>query len=75
MGWRTATTFFPRSLRIRARNRVVWDFPAPVRTAVTAITGLVDSSIVRVAEQRPKLEPQPMTRLAWCMTYSCETSE
>ena len=50
--------------------RLVWDLPTPVRTAVTAITGLVEGSMVRGAEQTPKWAPQAMTRLALSMTYS-----
>ncbi len=47
---------------------MVCDLPTPVRTAVIAITGLVDGIMVRVAEQTPKWAPQPITRLAMFIT-------
>jgi hypothetical protein len=39
-----------------------------VRTAVIAMTGLVDGIIVFTAEQTPKCGPHPMTRLATFIT-------
>jgi hypothetical protein len=55
--------------------RVVCDLPTPVRTAVIAINGLLDSIIVRVAEWMPKCGPHPTTSLPLLMTYSKGTSE
>ena len=47
---------------------MVWDLPTPVRTAVTAITGLLEATMVLVAEQMPKWAPQATTRLPLSMT-------
>ena len=41
MGCRMLTTFLPASRSMVWILRVVWLLPAPVRTAQTAITGLV----------------------------------
>ncbi len=49
--------------------------PDPVRTAHTAITGRLDSSIVCRGPRSMKLAPAARLRLARCITYSCETSE
>lgn len=56
MGWRTTTTRLPRSLRIRATLRVVWDFPDPVRTAHTATTGTRAGSWVARGDE-PEVGP------------------
>jgi len=57
------------ALRMCDTYRVVCDLPTPVRTAVMAMTGLVDGNIVFCAEQMPNAAPQPMTWLPLSMTY------
>ena len=74
MGCLTTATLFPRALRIMASFLVVWDFPQPVLTAVTAITGLLDFSVVFPVPIRTKSGPREFTRLALCITSVWERS-
>ena len=60
---------------VSATLRVVWLLPAPVRTAQTATTGTVASSIVSFGPSSSKFAPVASTRLAMCMTYSWLMSE
>ena len=75
MGCRTATTRRPWSRSFRQTRRVVWLFPAPVRTAQTDTTGLVERIEVSLKPSRAKSEPAAITCDALCMTCSCDTSE
>ena len=56
-------------------RRVVWLFPAPVRVAHTATTGLVDRSIVRRGGENVNPAPAASTIEARCITSSCGRSE
>jgi hypothetical protein len=62
-------------LRISVTRRAVWLLPQPVRTAPTAMTGRVLSIMVWAAPSSENSAPAAFTRQAWCMTFSCETSE
>ena len=54
---------------------MVWLLPAPVRTAHTLITGLVDLSAVYLGPIRMKSAPRALTCADLCITYSYFTSE
>ena len=71
IGCRTAATLLPAALRILTTAREVWLLPAPVRTAQTAMTGLVLCSIVCRCPNMQKSAPQAFTSAALCMTTSC----
>jgi len=70
MGWRIETTFLPASMSMRWILRLVWLLPAPVRTAQTAITGLVLLTMVWSGPRRRKSAPSALTSAERCMTYS-----
>lgn len=74
MGWRMAATRKPISRKINDTRRVVWLFPAPVRTAQTETTGLTDLTCVVFAPINLKSAPAANTTEALCMTYSWGTS-
>ena len=61
--------------KIREMKRVVWDLPTPVRTAVTAMTGLRDRSMVAGTLRSEKRAPHRVTREARSIKKACETSE
>src|SRR4030043_2102076 len=75
MGWRITTVFRFRFLRGETILGVVWLFPAPVRTAQTAITGLEDFSWGDFGPRSMKSAPHARESEALCITYSWETSE
>ena len=70
-----AATRLPIDLRIEVIARDVWLLPQPVRTAQTAMTGLVDSSIVLRCPMMRKSAPAVLTMAALCMTFSYDRSE
>jgi len=74
MGWRIATTRFPRPRRMRMTRRVVWLFPAPVRTAQTETTGTRARIMLARGPISRKPAPAARTTEALCMTVSWETS-
>ena len=53
---------------LRRSRRDVWLLPQPVRTAPTAITGLVLRTMVCSAPSSENCAPAAFTRAAWCMT-------
>src|SRR5581483_507612 len=55
-------------------QRAACDFPQPVRTADTAITGTSAASIVRCAPSSTKSAPAASTREARCITCAWLTS-
>ena len=67
----------PASRGARSRSesqRAIGDLPQPVRTAVTAITGMHDDSMVRLGPSSMKSAPTASAREAICITCSCGTS-
>jgi hypothetical protein len=66
--------FFPIPFSTSHTLRVVWLFPDPVRTAVTAITGTLLFSWVALGPITMKSGPIEATQEALCITYSWETS-
>ena len=60
---------------LRERWRVTCDFPMPVRTAQTAITGRREGSIVACGPSSAKSAPAASTIEALCMTSTWATSE
>ena len=75
IGCRTRTTSRPASRRIRPTRRLVWLLPQPVRTAQTATTGFVLSSIVELGPSSRKSAPAAITTEALCITVACDRSE
>ena len=75
IGCRTSATDRPCERRIRPTARLVWLLPQPVRTAVTAITGLTLFSIVDLGPSRVKSAPAASAIDALCMTVSWARSE
>jgi len=69
------TTFLPASRSMVWILRVVWLLPAPVRTAHTAMTGLVLLTMTLSGPISMKSAPREFTRAERCMTYSYGTSE
>ena len=70
MGWRIATGFLPAFASIAAIKRVTPDFPHPVLTAHTEITGFEEWSMERSAPRSTKLASSEVTSEALCMRYS-----
>ena len=68
IGCRTSATLRPASSRMRPTLRLVWLLPQPVRTAQTATTGFVLSSIVAFGPSSVKSAPAASTIDALCMT-------
>jgi hypothetical protein len=74
MGWRSTAAVSPW-LRISADSqRAVCDFPQPVRTAETAITGTRAGSMVRPGPSSTKSAPAASAREARCITLACGMS-
>ena len=75
MGWRTATARLPRSRSTCDTRREVWLLPQPVRTARTAITGLLLAAWVASVPSSVKCGPRDWTHATLAMTVSLERSE
>ena len=54
--------------------RVVCDLPAPVRTAQTEITGLLETRVMRWLPMNRKSAPSDSTQEALCMSSVWEMS-
>jgi hypothetical protein len=74
IGWRITATRRPRLRSRPDRKRAVCDFPQPVRTAETAMTGTRAGSQVRSGPSRTKSAPAESAREARCMTRACGMS-
>ena len=75
IGWRTSPTRSPAASSSSPIRRLVWLLPQPVRTAVTATTGFVASSIVERGPRSRKSAPAASAIDALCITSSCARSE
>ena len=74
MGCRITAIRRPKAFKIPVTRRVVWDLPAPVRTAPMLTTGTRATSVVAPGPSSTKLAPAAMAMEPTCMTCSCETS-